>query len=74
MNKLKQWWGGMRWQKIYQQQASLVAIGVGQYADLEALRKLTPNVVHLNAQTDEDFKKFIDWVSQSVVALLKRFR
>lgn len=57
-----------RWQKTYQQQASLVAIGVGQYADLDALRKLTPNVVHLNAQTDDDFKKFIDWVSQSVVA------
>lgn len=57
-----------RWQKKYQQQANLIAIGVGQYADLEALRKLTPNVVHLNAQSDEDFKKFIDWVSQSVVA------
>ena len=57
-----------RWQKYYQQQAALIAIGVGQYADLEALRKLTPNVVHLNAQSDEDFKKFIDWVSQSVVA------
>ncbi len=57
-----------RWQKYYQQQVSLVAIGVGQYADLEALGKLTPNVVHLNAQSDEDFKKFIDWVSQSVVA------
>ncbi len=57
-----------RWQKNYQQKAELIAIGVGQYADLEALRKLTPNVVHLNAQSDEDFKKFIDWVSQSVVA------
>ncbi|PTQ90754.1 TerY-C metal binding domain-containing protein [Agitococcus lubricus] len=57
-----------RWQKYYQHQASLVAIGVGEYADLNALAKLTPHVVHLNAQNEDDFKRFIDWVSQSVVA------
>ncbi len=57
-----------RWQKYYQRQVSLVAIGVGQYADLDALRQLTDQVLHVNAQTEEDFKKFIDWVSQSVVA------
>lgn len=57
-----------RWQKYYQRQVSLVAIGVGEYAALDALRQLTDQVLHFNAQTEEDFRKFIDWVSQSVVA------
>lgn len=57
-----------RWQKYYQRQVSLVAIGVGPYAALDSLRQLTDQVLHLDAHTDEDFRKFIDWVSQSVVA------
>jgi uncharacterized protein YegL len=57
-----------RWQKYYKNQVSLIAIGVGQYAALDTLRQLTDQVLHLDAQNDEDFRKFIDWVSQSVVA------
>jgi len=57
-----------RWHDQYAARATLVAIGVGQRAALPALQRLTSHVLQLDASGDEDFKRFVDWVSRSVVA------
>lgn len=55
-----------RWQRDFAKRANLVAIGIGKYASLGALQRFTENVLSLDATTDEDFKRFVDWMSQSV--------
>lgn len=57
-----------RWQEHYAQRASLVAIAVGKFADIDALGRFTDTVLRLDAQTEQDFKRFVDWVTMSVVA------
>jgi uncharacterized protein YegL len=57
-----------RWHAGFSQRVTLVAIGVGKHAALEALRRFTDDVVLLDVASDEDFKRFVDWVSKSVVA------
>lgn len=57
-----------RWGRDYAHKVTLVAIGIGKHASLPVLQRLTPNVLLLDASGDEDFKRFVDWVSRSVVA------
>jgi len=57
-----------RWQKDYANKASMVAITLGNNADLQILKQLTENVLTLENSSEEDFKQFIDWVSASVSA------
>ncbi|MER2539206.1 MAG: TerY-C metal binding domain-containing protein [Azonexus sp.] len=55
-----------RWKRDYATRANLVAIGIGPYAALEGLSNISPNVLRIESATEQDFKKFIDWVSASV--------
>lgn len=55
-----------RWQKNYTQQVSLVAIGIGPYADLSALSGICEQVLRLEQNSEADFKQFIAWISNSV--------
>ncbi len=55
-----------RWKSHYASRANLVAIGIGQHAALDGLSSITPNVMRIERATEQDFKKFIDWVSASV--------
>lgn len=57
-----------RWGRDFANRANLVALGIGPHAALEQLSRITPNVLRLDARTEEDFKRFIDWISASVSA------
>jgi uncharacterized protein YegL len=57
-----------RWQEKFASRATLVAIAIGKFGAVEALRRFTENVLRLDAQTEQDFKRFVDWVTMSVVA------
>lgn len=57
-----------RWHAKYAQRVTLVAIGIGAHADLAVLRRLSENVLSLDVDGEEDFKRFVDWVSRSVAA------
>lgn len=57
-----------RWKRDFANSVTLVAIGIGKQASLEALRQITDNVLQLDATSDEDFRRFVDWVTMSVVA------
>jgi hypothetical protein len=55
-----------RWQRHYAGKAHLVAITLGQRADIDLLNDLTADVLALEHNTDEEFRRFIDWISTSV--------
>lgn len=55
-----------RWQTDFAKRANLVAIGIGPYADLAALARLTEHVLRMEGAGEEDFRKFVDWISASV--------
>jgi len=57
-----------RWKNSYANKASLIAIGLGGEADFEILNQLTNDVLILEDQHENDFKRFIEWVSASVSA------
>jgi uncharacterized protein YegL len=57
-----------RWHAQYASRVTLVAIAIGAHASLTALHRFTDNVLRLDATTDDDFKRYVDWVTQSVVA------
>jgi uncharacterized protein YegL len=57
-----------RWKADYATKVTLVAIGIGHHAALGTLRQLTDNVLQLDTNSEEDFKRFVDWVTMSVVA------
>lgn len=57
-----------RWQREFANRVTLVAIAIGKHASLTTLEQLTDNVLQLDASTDEEFRRFVDWVTQSVVA------
>lgn len=60
-----------RWVNSYAKKATLIAIGLGKSVDLAILRKLTENVLIFEDSKEGDFKKFINWVTASVVAQSK---
>lgn len=57
-----------RWRAHYAGRATLVAIAIGKFASLDILLRFTETVLRLDARTDQDFKRFVDWVTMSVVA------
>lgn len=57
-----------RWKSKYSNVVNLVAIGIGKHASVKTLQQLTGNVLQLDANTEEDFKRFVDWVTMSVAA------
>jgi uncharacterized protein YegL len=57
-----------RWHKNYGDRVTMIAITLGTNADIRILGQLTGNVLALENSTEEDFKKFIEWVSASVKA------
>lgn len=57
-----------RWKREFASSVSLVAIAIGPHASLETLSRLTPDVLRFDGSTEQDFKRFIDWISASVVA------
>jgi uncharacterized protein YegL len=57
-----------RWNGRYAGRATLVAIAVGKHASIHALQRFTKDVLVLDANTEQDFKRFVDWVTMSVVA------
>lgn len=60
-----------KWKSEYASKATLVAIALGRFADIGVLRKLTENAMVLENTRDEDFKKFISWVTASVMTQSK---
>nr|WP_229516880.1 TerY-C metal binding domain-containing protein [Massilia oculi] len=57
-----------RWHARYANRASLVAIAVGKFGAVDVLRRFTDTVLSLDARSEQDFKRFVDWVTMSVVA------
>jgi uncharacterized protein YegL len=55
-----------KWKNEYAEKATLVAIALGRFADLSVLGQLTRHTLVLENTSDADFKKFIDWVTNSV--------
>lgn len=60
-----------RWNSRYARKATLIAIGLGRAVDFSVLRRLTENVIAFEDIKEGDFKKFINWVTASVVAQSK---
>lgn len=57
-----------RWKDEYSHKASMVAVGIGGYADMGTLSKLTENAFQLTAESESDFMRFVQWMSLSVSA------
>jgi uncharacterized protein YegL len=55
-----------KWKTEYSSKATLVAIALGRFADIGVLLQLTEHAMILENTCDEDFKKFIAWVTDSV--------
>ena len=55
------------WNKNYKNKATMVAVGFGLFADLTTLKQLTDETFTFEESKEGDFKKFVDWVSASVV-------
>lgn len=55
-----------KWKEAYQSKASIVAVAIGRFADLNVLKELTENVFILEKTGAEEFKKFLAWVTASV--------
>jgi uncharacterized protein YegL len=60
-----------RWNSKYGKKVTLIAVALGTSADLAVLRRLTENVIVFKDAKEGDFKKFINWVTASVVAQSK---
>lgn len=60
-----------RWRAQYARKVTLIAIGLGLSADFTALKRLSDDVLLFEDAEDGDFKKFINWVTASVVAQSK---
>jgi uncharacterized protein YegL len=59
------------WQEKYTNRAILIAVALGKYADLTVLRRLTETVLLFEESEEGDFRKFISWVTATVVAQSK---
>ncbi len=54
------------WKQNWQRTANMVAVSFGDEADVSVLKELTENVLHFKNATDEDYKKFFKWVTDSI--------
>jgi len=55
-----------KWKSNYSNKATMVAITLGENADISILKQLTPHVLIYEGSSNDDFKKFFDWISASV--------
>ena len=60
-----------KWNTNFKHKATMIAVGFGQFADLTVLNQLTNNTFIFEESHEEDFKKFVDWVSSSLVVQSK---
>lgn len=56
------------WKEQYTKKANLIAISLGQSADIEVLHELTDQVLLFNDQNADDFNQFMKWITASVSA------
>lgn len=54
------------WKQNWQRTANMVAVSFGDEADSNQLSELTENVLLFKNSTDEDYKKFFKWVTDSI--------
>uniref|UniRef100_UPI004048ED81 TerY-C metal binding domain-containing protein n=1 Tax=Flavobacterium sp. TaxID=239 RepID=UPI004048ED81 len=54
------------WKQNWAKTANLVAISFGDEADTKILGELTENVLQFKNSTEEDYKKFFKWVTDSI--------
>lgn len=54
------------WQEQYARKATLIAVAMGNYADISILQQLTEHVLLYEGTSEADFKKFVSWVTASV--------
>lgn len=54
------------WKTNWAKTANMVAISFGEETDLKLLFELTENVLMFKNSTDEDYKKFFKWVTDSI--------
>jgi uncharacterized protein YegL len=55
-----------RWNQKYRRSANLVAVSIGDNANVNILGKLTDNVLILKNTDKESFKQFFKWVTASI--------
>ncbi|MBF0257649.1 MAG: VWA domain-containing protein [Desulfamplus sp.] len=55
-----------KWNKDFANRVNLVAIGLGEHASTDILRKFTDNVLSYNGEDGADFARFIEWMTMSV--------
>ena len=60
-----------RWQRDFARRATLVTIGIGPFADLSLLSQISAQTLRLEKCDDQDFKHFIQWISNTVSAQSK---
>jgi uncharacterized protein YegL len=54
------------WKENWAKIANLVAISFGEETDTQILGELSENVLHFKNSTEEDYKKFFKWVTDSI--------
>jgi uncharacterized protein YegL len=54
------------WKENWAKTANLVAISFGEETDAQILGELSENVLHFKNSTEEDYKKFFKWVTDSI--------
>lgn len=57
-----------KWNDFYKTKAEIIAIAIGKYADINTLKKLTSNVLIFENTKENDFKKFINWMTASILS------
>lgn len=60
-----------RWNKRYARRATLVALGMGKTVDFSLLKRMTEHTIAFEHLGPDDFKKFFQWISASVMAQSK---
>lgn len=56
------------WNDKYSNSATIIAIALGNDADTNILKKFANEVLIYNGSSNQDFKKFISWISNSIKA------
>ncbi|EIC23043.1 TerY-C metal binding domain-containing protein [Thiorhodovibrio frisius] len=56
-----------RWRQEYDRSATIVAVGLGRDTDFSVLKRLTDQVLLFEESRPGDYKKFVDWISGSVL-------
>ena len=54
------------WKQNWSKTANLVAVSFGDETDTKLLSELTENVLHFKNTTEEDYKKFFKWITDSI--------